>query len=406
VITIRATAFGLLAFAALLGGCNSAPTEGTDIVTIDRLVRRVSDLPANAGQPLDLFVRERAPASVVNAGKAEPGKVALFVHGGYSPATLAFDVQYRDYSWMEALANAGYDVFAMDMTGYGRSSHPMMDEPCNLDPSQQKLLIGKPLAAECKAKYPYQLVSSDSESADIDAVVDSIRKLRGLDKITLIGWSGGGIRTGTYTVRHPEKVEKLIIQASSNYSRGNPDAKPTLPRAGFPMTIQMRDVGEGRRWLGTQKCDGMVEPGMADMIWKMNIDADPIGATWGTGGLRAPTRTYWGWNANSARKITVPTLIMVGEEDDLRTTNAQLFEDLGSSQKAFLAIACATHFAVWEAQHRVLQRASLEWLRSTTLNGQGTGTFRADEAGRITAAPLPAMTATADSPTARTAPAD
>jgi pimeloyl-ACP methyl ester carboxylesterase len=406
VIATRVAALGLLACSTLLGGCNSAPTERTDIVTVDRLVRRVSDLPANTGQPLDLFVRERAPASVVNAGNAEPGKVALFVHGGYSPATLAFDVQYRDYSWMEALAKAGYDVFAMDMTGYGRSSRPMMDEPCNLDPNQQKLLIGKPLTAECKAKYAYQLVSSDTETADIDAVVNSILKLRGVDKITLIGWSGGGIRTGTYTVRHPDKVEKLIIQASSNYSRTNPDAKPNLPRAGFPMTIQMRDVGEGKRWLGTQKCDGMVEPGMPDMIWKMNIDADPVGATWGTGGLRAPTRTYWGWNANSAKKITVPTLIMVGEEDDLRTSNAQLFEDLGSSQKAYLRIACATHFAVWEAQHRVLQRASLEWLRSTTLNGQRTGTFRADETGRIDPAPLPALTASTGAPTGRTATAD
>ncbi|MGE5540499.1 MAG: alpha/beta fold hydrolase [Gemmatimonas sp.] len=401
----RLAVLGFLACSAV-AGCTSTPNERTDVVTVDRLVRRVSDLPANTGQPLDLFVRERAPAAVIAAGKAEPGKVALFVHGGYSPSTLAFDVQYRDYSWMEALAKAGYDVFAMDMTGYGRSSRPMMDEACNLNPAQQKYLIGKPLAAECQPRYPYQLVSSDTETADIDAVVDSIRKLRGVDKIALIGWSGGGIRTGTYTVRHPDKVDKLIIQASSNYSRSNPDAKPTLPRAGFPMTIQFRDVGEGRRWLGTQKCDGMIEPGMPDMIWKMNIDADPIGATWGTGGLRAPTRTYWGWNANSAKKITVPTLIMVGEEDDLRTSNAQLFEDLGSSQKAFLAIACATHFAVWEAQHRVLQRASLEWLRSTTLNGQRTGTFRADEGGRIGPAPLPAMTARADAATGRTAPAD
>ena len=140
----------------------------------------------------------------------------------------------------------------VDMTGYGQSSHPMMDDPCNLDPKQQPLLVPKNLSAPCTVKYPYQLVSSDTETADIDRVVDSIRALRKVDKITLIGWSGGGIRTGTYTVRHPEKVEKLVIEASSNYSRKNADQRPALPAAGSPMTIQMRDVAE-KRWLGTQK---------------------------------------------------------------------------------------------------------------------------------------------------------
>jgi pimeloyl-ACP methyl ester carboxylesterase len=277
-------------------------------------------------------------------------------------------------------------VFGMDMTGYGQSSHPMMDDPCNLDPKQQPLLVPKNLPATCKVKYPYELVSSDTETSDIDRVVDSIRALRHVDKITLIGWSGGGIRTGTYTVRHPEKVEKLVIEASSNYSRKNSDTRPALPKAGSPMTIQMRDVAD-KRWLGTQKCDGMIEPGMPDMIWKLNIEDDPVGATWGSGGLRAPTRTYWGWNANSAAKIMVPTLIMVGGEDDLRVSNRDLFEDLGTQHKAMIEIACGTHFMVWEKQRHVLHSASLEWLRSATVMGKPTGKYQADTDGRITSAP-------------------
>ena len=38
------------------------------------------------------------------------------------PAEVAFDVPYQDYSWMAYLARAGYDVFSMDTTGYGRST--------------------------------------------------------------------------------------------------------------------------------------------------------------------------------------------------------------------------------------------------------------------------------------------
>ena len=365
----------------------AAAQQNARVATIDRLIDHVSNVPAIAGKHIDLFVREKAPLAIHNApdGRAAKGKVALFVHGGYSPAKLAFDAEYRDYSWMEYLARAGYDVFAMDMTGYGQSGRPMMDDPCNLEARYQDLVIPRTLAARCEPKYKFELVSSDTESADIDRVVDFIRKLRGVDKITLIGWSGGGIRTGTYTVRHPEKVEKLIIQASSNYDRRNPDEPPlVMPRPGAPMTLQIRSVGIDQRWLGTQKCEGFVEPGAPEAIWALNTAMDPQAAQWGPGGLRAPTRTYWGWNASAAKKITVPTLLMVGEQDDLMASNLQLFDDLGAKEKAFLGIACATHFAVWEKQRRVLHKASLDWLQNTRLTGKSTGMFRADNDGRIT----------------------
>jgi pimeloyl-ACP methyl ester carboxylesterase len=358
------------------------------VVTIDRLVAHASTVPAVKGQRVDLFVREKVGEGALRAqsGASFNGRVVLMVHGGYSPGVLAFDVPYRDYSWAEFLARAGYDVFVMDMTGYGRSSRPMMDDPCNLARNFQKMVIPKTLKEGCEPNYKFELVNSDSETDDINAVVDYIRKLRGVAKINVIGWSGGGIRLGTFVSRHQEKVERFVILASSNYSRKNPDERPAeLPKAGAPTTIQSREVGIDQRWLGTSKCADSIEPGMPEYIWGLNAEHDPLGATWGSGGLRAPTRTYWGWNANAAKKITVPTLIMVGEQDELMKSNLELIDDLGASSKVFLSIACATHFVVWEKQRRILYRASLEWLRTGRLSGRNTGSFRADERGTIQA---------------------
>ncbi len=381
----------LVSFGLFIGAwimlMTSRPTgaHGPEMMTIDRLVAHTSTVPAVKGRQVDLFVREKVPTAYVegNPGSLE-GKVVLFVHGGYSPATLAFDVPYRDYSWMEFLAYGGFDVFAMDMTGYGRSTRPLMDDPCNVDPKQQPLLVPRNLKAPCANPYPFELVNSDSESDDIDAVVEYVRKLRRVEKVTLIGWSGGGIRTGTYAVRHPGKVDRHIIWASSNYKRDNPDGPPdTLPKPGVPMTLQTREVGIGNRWLANVKCDGQVEPGMPDMIAALNGLADPLGATWGPGVLRAPSRTYWGWNAKSAAKLKAPTLIMVGEEDDLLASNVQLFEDHGAEKKLYVQIACATHYMNWERQRKVLHRASLEWLTKGTLDGVDRGRLKADAAGKI-----------------------
>src|SRR4249920_937407 len=156
-----------------------ARSETDQVRTIDHMVPHVSTVPANKGERVQIYVREKF------AGDAAGKSVVLMVHGGFSPATLAFDVEREDYSWMSYLAGAGFDVFAMDMTGYGKSSRPKMDDPCNVRQEKQKTLIPKTLPAACKPTYPYELVNSQSESDDIDRVVEYIRKLRGAGKVNL-----------------------------------------------------------------------------------------------------------------------------------------------------------------------------------------------------------------------------
>src|SRR5947209_13752551 len=97
-----------------------------------------------------------------------PGGVVLFVHGAGTPAEVSFDVPNQDYSWMAYLARAGFDVFSMDMTGYGRSTRPpAMNDPCNLTSEQQAAFVPSLIAAPCAPSYPHQMTTLVSDWHDI-----------------------------------------------------------------------------------------------------------------------------------------------------------------------------------------------------------------------------------------------
>src|SRR5262245_21037043 len=162
-------------------------------LTVDHYVRVQSTVPSMTGQTAQLYVRERVLTSTVLRSTAMGQRAVLFVHGAGTPAEVAFDVPYQDYSWMAYLANAGYDVFAMDVSGYGRSTRPaVMNDPCNLSNAQQSQFVPSLLAAPCAASYGQQATTLASDWHDIDAVVDYIRAARRVEKVSLFGWSLGG----------------------------------------------------------------------------------------------------------------------------------------------------------------------------------------------------------------------
>ena len=68
---------------------------------------------------------------------------------------------------MAYLARAGFDVFSMDMTGYGRSTRPAaMNDPCNLAENQQAAVRSP---APCTPTYPLRADDIASDWNDIGA---------------------------------------------------------------------------------------------------------------------------------------------------------------------------------------------------------------------------------------------
>ena len=54
----------------------------------------------------------------------------------------------------------------------------------------------------------------------------------------------------------------------------------------------------------------------------------------------------------------------------------EMYEDIGAAQKVFVNLACSSHNAMWEKNHLLLFRASLEWLTEGSVDGKQEGMLR------------------------------
>ena len=76
-------------------------------MTRERFVPHTSTVPANAGEQVGIYLREKTtdPATArFEAGESPVGRVVLFVHGGSVSSIPDYDLDYKDYSWMRSPA--------------------------------------------------------------------------------------------------------------------------------------------------------------------------------------------------------------------------------------------------------------------------------------------------------------
>ena len=367
----------LLLIASIAGAVGVHGDDAERLLTIDHFVAVKSTVPAIAGQPAQLYVRERVKAGVVARGRAAGDRVVLFVHGAGTPAEVAFDVPYQDYSWMGFLAAADFDVFSVDMSGYGRSTRPApMNDPCNLSETAQRTFVPRLLAAPCAPTYAQPMTTIGSDWDDIGAAVEYIRSLRRVDKVSLVAWSQGGPRSGGYTVQHPERVNRLVLLAPG-YNRTMADGPPgrSAQAGAFNTQSHQEFVANWDRQVG---CAEQYDQSVSDAVWSEMLASDPVGATWGAGVRRAPNTATWGWNAAVVARTRTPVLMVTGVHDKQVSPDRvrELYMDLASSEKVFVDLACSSHNAMWERNHVLMFRASLEWLEKGTVNGMKQGMLR------------------------------
>lgn len=308
----RPLAVGLLvcAFFAITSLGQNAAKAGPEITGNDHYV---------LSNGLKVYLWEKSRKDLAKTFK-DTKKIVLLVHGATWSGRPDFDLQIRDYSLMDLLARNGYDVWAIDIHGYGRSEKTDKDW-------------------------------SDAASAagDIGAAVDYITKERGVEKISILGWSWGTQTAGLYTMQHPEKVDKLILYAMA--WKPNPQAKlAPLPKEQY----RTNDEAGAR----SDFIAGQYDEDVVALYVKEALAADPKSPN----GVRVDFISKL--PILDPARIKVPTLIIHPEKDFLASESETLefFGKLGTNYKSYAALPDGGHAIILEKNHRKFQSVVLGFL--------------------------------------------
>ena len=346
----------------------------SQVDVFDHFVDNETILPGFEDQVFQLHVREKVRSDIQsNPAHDYTDQVVVMVHGNSVPAPAVFDLEFEDYSWMGYLAAAGYDVYAMSMTGYGLSTRPQpMQDSCNVgffDRLAYDIDCGTP-------SYGFTMVSSDSEMDDLDAVVEFVRQRRGVERVTLIGHSLGGFRVMLYASRFPEKINKVIthgFSGASFLSQANPP--DPLPSEGSAISLLGRsEIAE--LW-AEATCRDQFDPAVLDPAWEAIASTDPLSNVWSSVEevSRHPTIDLYGLTNDTIETIAVPTLVLIGEVDNIAPPFAAsaFYDRLASTEKVFMEINRTSHAGYWEERKEIIYELCREWLEETQIAGRSTG---------------------------------
>ena len=398
------------------GACRPLSLETTDY-----FLGVISTLPSYRGQPAQLQIHRVRP--VYTSGRCRHRvQPAILVHGLSIDSVSAFDLQYSDYSLMQAMANAGIDAFAVNLLGFGQSTRFGLDDPCNASTAkdtptlyqpvnqQATFLIPNPLSAECAHSDGSYFIDRQAWIDELSDVVRHVQDLYrhdadrpGLTRVSLLSWSLGGFVIDVYLTNpgNQDNVKNVVMIAPAlGPGLGIPDTEPPpSERPTYPLLVGDFNGRINFSFQISPDCPGQQDPNILQPIWDSVRQQDPLGAIWGGtdpdrgGVLRYPTRVLWGWNAALANTVTVPAMTIVGDLDTLvGNAPADLHRALGSTEKVFLHMACGSHAILWEGSTHpsgwagplaTAQDAIVQWITSETYRGLANGIFHSLADGSV-----------------------
>jgi pimeloyl-ACP methyl ester carboxylesterase len=299
---------------------------------------------------ISLYVRNKRPQGVT---QFPADKILLYVHGSTYPSETAFDLQLNGFSWMDYIARHGYDVYLVDLRGYGKSTRPPeMDKPA---------MDNEPI------------VRTTTAVKDVGVAVDFILKRRNVTKINLLGWSWGTSIMGWYTAQNNDKVNRLVLYAPQ-WVRNTPALTDSGAKLGAYRSVS-RDAAKGRWLTGVpeDKKATLIPPGWFEAWADATFASDPVGAKQTPPVLRAPngtvldTREFWGAGKPlyDPAGIRVPTFLAHAEWDaDLPSymLHAYFAKLTNVPYKRYVEIGEGTHTIIMEKNRMQLFQAVQQFL--------------------------------------------
>ncbi len=248
----------------------------------------------------------------------------VLAHGSATAGRESFDLQVPgkpSYSLMDFLAREGFDVFALDTRGFGRSTHPEGH------------------------------MTTQEASQDLNAVVDYVLKIRGGRRVNLLGWSWGTQYGGMFVMAHPDKVEKYVSYAQMHLD--SPDLARRRARVdAFRKTpyVQIPEAGWKLRFTSMTPAD-VNDPAVVDAYARAAAEVERRTAT----GPQLDMATLI--PMVDPRLIPVPTMIIHGEYDDVADPDGLLpfFRRLPNPYKRYVIVPDAGHMMHLQKGHRLFQ---------------------------------------------------
>jgi len=257
-------------------------------------------------------------------GNSSCKPIVVLVHGSATAGRESFDLQVSgkpSYSLMDFLAGQGFDVFALDIRGFGRSTHP-----------------------------DGHITTADA-SEDLNVVVDYVLKLKNVQKINLLGWSWGKQYGGMFIMSYPEKVAKYVSYAQMHVDSADlAKRRPKIETFRKNPYVKIPEDGWKGRFYSMTPTE-VNDPDIVDNYAKVAINVE----------LRTPTGPQLDMVTImpmvNPRLLSVPTMIIHGEHDDVADIEGLLpfFKQIPNYYKRYVIIPDAGHMMHLQKGHRLFQ---------------------------------------------------
>ncbi len=235
-------------------------------------------------------------------------KPVLFVHG-VTYSSHEFDVDYGDYSLARYFAKHGFEVWLLDIAGFGSSG--------NVEDGF--------------------LPDSDYAAEDIEAAVRCILKRHDIFSLDILGWSWGTVTSGRLAARCPELVHRLVLYAPIVAGLGDGQVKEPFHKNTWEHAAEdfQRTKDGGIDF-------NIVEKAVADTYianaWRYDKDSSPNGG-------RRDLLVSGDRRLIPTAEIKAPVLIIAGSNDPYVTPALceEAYRTLGNKDSQLVIVPGAAH---------------------------------------------------------------